>query len=143
MGDKVSLVTHFEDEFKNRGNHDIVDELMSQDFVHHLPYPGLPAGPGRPEHHRSRVHGFSQAIIDSGEMVGGDSLEAADAATSVQVRDGRVATTPGPFAAPEGVLSGYYLVEVKDLGRALELAAQIPDARTGVVEVRPLGSIPT
>ena len=85
---------------------------------------------------------FSQAIIDSGEMVGGDPLEAADAATSVRVRDGHVATTPGPFAATEEVLSGYYLVDVKDLGRALELAARIPDARTGVVEVRPLGSIP-
>ena len=44
MDDKVSLVTRFEDEFKNSANHDVVDELMSEDFVHHLPYPGLPAG---------------------------------------------------------------------------------------------------
>jgi predicted SnoaL-like aldol condensation-catalyzing enzyme len=44
MDDRVGLVTRFEDEFKNKVNHDIVDELMSEDFVHHLPYPGLPAG---------------------------------------------------------------------------------------------------
>ena len=44
MDDKVSLVARFEDEFKNKGNHDIVDELMSEEFVHHLPYPGVPAG---------------------------------------------------------------------------------------------------
>jgi hypothetical protein len=86
---------------------------------------------------------FSQAIADSGEMAGGDPFEGVDAATSVRVRDGHVTTTPGPFATTEEALTGYYLVDVKDLGRAVELAGRIPDARTGVVEVRPIGSIPS
>jgi predicted SnoaL-like aldol condensation-catalyzing enzyme len=44
MSGSVAVVIRFEDEFKNKINHDIVDTLMSDDFVHHLPYPGLPAG---------------------------------------------------------------------------------------------------
>lgn len=44
MDDNSSLVARFEDEFKNKVNHAIVDVLMSEDFVHHLPFPGLPAG---------------------------------------------------------------------------------------------------
>jgi hypothetical protein len=85
---------------------------------------------------------FSQAIIDSGEMVGGDPFEGVDVATSVRVRDGQLSVTPGPFAVTDNVLSGYYIIDVKDLNRAEELAARIPDAHTGVVEVRPLGTIP-
>src|SRR5258708_24466614 len=44
MDTSAALVARFEDEFKNAVNHDIVDELMSENFVHHLPYPRLPAG---------------------------------------------------------------------------------------------------
>ncbi len=43
-GAHIVLVQRFEDEFKNKANHDIVDELMTEDFVHHLPYPDLPSG---------------------------------------------------------------------------------------------------
>ena len=85
---------------------------------------------------------FSQEILDSGEMVAGDPLEAVDTATSVRVRAGHVATTAGPFATTTDVLTGYYIIDVKDLDRAVELAAKIPDARTGVVEIRPVGNIP-
>ena len=44
MSDNAAIVIRFEDEFKNKINHGIVDTLMSDDFVHHLPYPGLPGG---------------------------------------------------------------------------------------------------
>ncbi|MEY2450623.1 MAG: hypothetical protein QOD92_197 [Acidimicrobiaceae bacterium] len=81
---------------------------------------------------------FTQEILDSGEMVAGDPLEAAETATSVRVRDGKRATTDGPFAETKEVLGGYYIVDVKDLDRAVELAGKIPDARTGSVEVRPV-----
>ena len=81
---------------------------------------------------------FTQGIIDSGELVAGDPLEGPDAATAVRVRDGRTTTTDGPFAESKEHIGGYYIVDVKDLDRALELAAQIPDARTGGVEVRPV-----
>jgi len=85
---------------------------------------------------------FSQSIQTSGEMIAGDPLQSIATATSVRVRDGKRATTDGPFAETKEHLGGYYLVDVADLDRALELAAQIPDARTGVVEVRPLMEFP-
>ncbi len=53
-----------------------------------------------------------------------------------------MATAAGPFATTTDVLTGYYIIDVKDLDRAVELAAKIPDARTGVVEIRPVGNIP-
>jgi hypothetical protein len=81
---------------------------------------------------------FTKSILESGEMVGGDKLQGAETATSVRVRDGRATTTDGPFAETKEVLGGYYIVDVKDLDRALELAAQIPSARYGMVEVRPI-----
>jgi hypothetical protein len=71
-------------------------------------------------------------------MVAGDPLEGIETATSVRVRNTKRATTDGPFAETKEVLGGYYIVDVKDLDRAVELAGKIPDSRTGVVEVRPV-----
>jgi hypothetical protein len=85
---------------------------------------------------------FTHAIEASGELVAGDPLQGVETATSVRVRDGRRATTDGPFAETKEHLGGYYVVDVADLDRALDLASQIPDARTGVVEVRPLVEFP-
>jgi hypothetical protein len=81
---------------------------------------------------------FTQAIVESGELVAGDALEGSETATSVRVRDGKRATTDGPFAETKEVLGGYYIVDVKDLDRAVELAGMIPGSRTGSVEVRPV-----
>ena len=85
---------------------------------------------------------FTEKIVASGEMVSGDPLQGTETATSVRVRDGRTSTTDGPFAETKEVLGGYYLVDVADLDRATELAAQIPGARTGTVEVRPIWEFP-
>jgi hypothetical protein len=81
---------------------------------------------------------FTQEIVDSKEFVGGERLNGTDTATSVRVRAGKAATTDGPFAETKEQLGGFYLVDVSDLDRALELAARLPAARTGVIEVRPL-----
>jgi hypothetical protein len=81
---------------------------------------------------------FTQEILDSGEMVAGDPLQGSETATTVRLRNGKKATTDGPFAETKEVLGGYYVVDVKDLDRAIELAAKIPDARTGGIEVRPI-----
>jgi len=81
---------------------------------------------------------FTQSIIQSGEFLAGDPLQGIDTATTVRVRSGRVDSTDGPFAETKEVLGGYYLVEVPDLDRATALAAQIPDAKFGCVEVRPI-----
>jgi hypothetical protein len=81
---------------------------------------------------------FTESIIESGELVSGEALQGTDTATAVQVRDGKVSTTDGPFIETKEFLGGYYVVDVKDLDRAIELASQIPDSRSGTVEVRPV-----
>jgi hypothetical protein len=81
---------------------------------------------------------FTQEIIDSKELVAGDRLRDTDTATSVRVRAGVTSTTDGPFAETKEFLGGYYVVEAPDLDRAVELAARIPGARYGTIEVRPI-----
>ena len=81
---------------------------------------------------------FTQSIIQSGHFKAGDGLQPTTTATSVRVRDGKTMTTDGPFAETREQLGGYYLVEAKDLDTALGLAARIPGAKTGTIEVRPV-----
>ena len=81
---------------------------------------------------------FTKSIIESGEFVCGDPLQGPDTATCVRTRGGQVSMTDGPFVETKEFLCGFYVVDVKDLDRALELAAQIPDAAAGGVEVRPV-----
>ncbi len=78
------------------------------------------------------------ALKESGEFVSSEPLEGVETATVVRVRDGKRTTTDGPFAETKEVLGGFYLVDCDGLDRALEIAAQIPDARWGTVEVRPI-----
>ena len=81
---------------------------------------------------------FTQSIIQSGHFKAGDGLQPTTTATSVRVRDGKTLTTDGPFAETREQLGGYYLVEAKDLDTALGIAARIPGATTGSIEVRPV-----
>ncbi|TMM33711.1 MAG: YciI family protein [Actinobacteria bacterium] len=81
---------------------------------------------------------FTKDIVDSGEFVSGDPLAGIEAASTVRVRGGASDVTDGPFVETKEHLAGYYIVDVKDLDRALALAAKIPDARFGGVEVRPV-----
>jgi hypothetical protein len=81
---------------------------------------------------------FTQSIIQSGHFKAGDGLQPTSTATTVRVRDGKTLTTDGPFAETREQLAGYYLVEAKDLDTALAIAARIPGAKTGSVEVRPV-----
>ena len=81
---------------------------------------------------------FTKNIVDSGEFVSGDPLAGTETATTVRVRGGAAETTDGPFVEFKEHLAGYYVVDVKDLDRAIALAGQIPDARFGAVEVRPV-----
>ena len=86
---------------------------------------------------------FTQALVDKGEFVAGDPLEGIESATTVRGRGGQRHLTDGPFAETKEVLGGYYVVDVTDLDRALELAAQLPGVRheIGCVEVRPLAGM--
>jgi len=81
---------------------------------------------------------FTQGIIQSGNFKAGDRLRPTTTATTVRVRDGKTLTTDGPFAETREQLGGYYLIEAKDLDTALAIAAKIPNARTGSIEVRPI-----
>jgi hypothetical protein len=81
---------------------------------------------------------FTKDIIDRGLMKGGEALQPTSTATSVRVRNGETLTTDGPFAETKDQLGGFYLVDCKDLDEAIEVAAGIPDARRGSIEVRPI-----
>jgi hypothetical protein len=81
---------------------------------------------------------FTAEIRQSGHLVGGDALESVRTATTVRIRESKTTTTDGPFAETREQLGGYYLIEAKDLDEALKIAARVPSARTGSIEVRPL-----
>jgi hypothetical protein len=74
----------------------------------------------------------------AGAIKGGNALQPTGTATSVRVRDGKRMTTDGPFAETKEQLGGYYLVEAPDLDAAINIAANIPSARYGTIEVRPI-----
>lgn len=81
---------------------------------------------------------FTQSIIKSGNFKGGDRLQPVSTATTVRVRDGKTLTTDGPFAETREQLGGYYMIDAKDLDTAIAIAARIPGARQGSIEVRPI-----
>jgi len=81
---------------------------------------------------------FTESIKKSGHYVGGDALQPTPAATTVRVRQGKVSTTDGPFAETKEQLGGYYLINAADLNDALAVAAKIPSAKLGSIEVRPI-----
>ena len=83
-------------------------------------------------------HAFTEDVRKSGALLGGEALQPTETATTVRVRGGKVSTTDGPFAETKEQLGGYYLVEAKDLNDAIQIAARIPGARMGSVEVRPI-----
>jgi hypothetical protein len=85
---------------------------------------------------------FTASIVKSGNFKAGDALQRTTTATTVRVRDGKALTTDGPFAETREQLGGYYLVEAKDLDEAIKIAARIPSARTGSIEVRPIMQLP-
>jgi hypothetical protein len=86
--------------------------------------------------------GFTNDLKASGQYIAGAPLQPTATATTVRVRDGRMSTTDGPFAETREQLGGYYLVEARDLDEAIGLAARIPGARMGSVEVRPVLEVP-
>jgi len=84
----------------------------------------------------------SRAYIDelrrAGHLVAAERLEPAAAATSVRIHKGRASITDGPFIETKEQLGGFILIEARDLNEAIQLAAKLPPARLGGVEVRPV-----
>jgi len=85
---------------------------------------------------------FGATYKQSGHMLGGHALEPTATATTIRVRNGKMSTTDGPFAETREQLGGYYMLDAKDLNEAIQIAAKIPGARTGSVEVRPIMEVP-
>lgn len=74
----------------------------------------------------------------SGVLVAAEALKPVETATTVRVRNGKVAITDGPFAETKEQLAGFYLIDARDLDEAIQVAAKIPPAREGSIEVRPV-----
>ena len=85
---------------------------------------------------------FSQGIHRTGHYLGGEALQPVATATTIRVRNGKTLTTDGPFAETHEQLGGYYLIEAKDLDEASAIAARIPSARFGSIEIRPIMPTP-
>jgi hypothetical protein len=81
---------------------------------------------------------FTESIQKSGHYKAGQSLQPTTTARTVRVRDGKTLATDGPFAETVEQLGGFYWVEAKDMDEAISIAARIPSARGGSIEVRPI-----
>jgi hypothetical protein len=92
--------------------------------------------PADADKHYDEYGEFTRAIRRSGHLVGANRLLPPETAKTVRVRNGRVTTTDGPFAETKELFGGYYLIEARDLDEAIQVAARIPGARLGCVEVR-------
>ena len=78
----------------------------------------------------------------SGGLLGASPLHPVSAATSVRIRGGKRLVTDGPFAETREQLGGYYLIDAVDLDEAIDIAARIPGATKGTIEIRPVLAIP-
>ncbi len=84
---------------------------------------------------------YDEAIRASGQCLASEALESVQTATTVRVRDGKIALTDGPFAETKEQLAGFYMIDARDLDEAIRIAANIPPARVGSIEVRPIRPI--
>lgn len=85
---------------------------------------------------------YGDAIADTGHRLGGAALEPTRTAVTVRVRNGQAAVTDGPFAETREQLAGFYLIDARDLDDAVQVAARIPPARLGSIEIRPVRDLP-
>ena len=81
---------------------------------------------------------YTEEVAKSGALQSGSALMPTNSATTIRVRNGRTLTTDGPFAETKEQLGGFYLMNCKDLDEAIALAAKIPAAADGSIEIRPV-----
>jgi hypothetical protein len=82
-------------------------------------------------------------LRSSGLLIAAEALQPVETATTVRIRNGKMSVTDGPFAETKEQLAGFYLIDAKDLNVAIQVAAKIPPAREGSVEVRPVRELNT
>jgi hypothetical protein len=86
---------------------------------------------------------YDETLRQSGHMIHAEALQAVDQAVTLRVRDGRMSSTDGPFAETKEHLGGFILIEAADIEEAKRLAAGIPMAKVGCIEIRPIYEIST
>ena len=93
--------------------------------------------------HDAECLAYAQSLERSGQYIAGEALEPVDTATTIRVRSGKTSITDGPFAETREQLAGFYLVDAQDLNEAIRIASNIPPARVGSIEVRPVRELQT
>lgn len=96
----------------------------------------LHSSPDSPED--AECMAYAESVQGSGRMLAAEALQPVQTATTVRMRGGKLSITDGPFAETKEQLAGFYLIEAKDLNDAIQVAGNIPAARVGSVEVRPI-----
>jgi len=81
---------------------------------------------------------YGLRLHESGHSIAAGPLHPVDTAMTIRVRDGQMLLTDGPFAETKEMLAGFFMLKAKDLNEAIQLAAGIPSAKYGSVEVRPM-----
>lgn len=84
---------------------------------------------------------FDTAIRASRHCLASEALESVQSATTVRVRNGKTSVTDGPFAETKEQLAGFYMIEAENIDAAIAIASEIPPARVGSIEVRPIRPI--
>ena len=108
-----------------------------------LQQPGIPGDLGGFSDDQ-RAEGFrwyaalGQELAASGELIVTEALADPSLTTRVSVRDGQVVTSDGPYAESKELLAGFFLLDCESLDRAVEIAARLPEAELGLIEVRPV-----
>ncbi len=105
-------------------------------------YHDEPAWNGHTEAERQATYAEYRQLIEelqsSGAYLFGDQLQSSETAQSVRVRDGQPVVTDGPFAETREQIGGFFMIEAKNAAEAAKIAARIPSARMGTIEVRPV-----
>ena len=81
---------------------------------------------------------YDEALRKAGRCLASEALQPVHTATIVRVRDGKISIRDGPFTETKEHLAGFYLIDAIDLNDAIQVASQIPPARVGSIEVRPV-----
>jgi hypothetical protein len=116
--------------------HDEAEQAMKYLCLVYLDEKTFATTPGRPSD--PECFAFGEGIRESGKYIAAEALQPVKTAKTVRVRSGKASITDGPFAETKEQLGGFYLIEAATMDEALQLAARIPPARVGSIEVRPI-----
>lgn len=97
----------------------------------------------RREYHElvDEILDYREELRSGGQFIAADAVQNAHTATTVRVRDGKPIVTDGPYAETKEQIGGFYILEARDLNEAIRVAAKIPSARLGIVEIRPIKAL--